>query len=110
MPDGNFDQTGSGLYTPEAEAGGRDDAAVSDEQLLARYRQQFEQTAADYPAGTVLTAFGLGVGLGAAFGFALGRIVREQPRSLPNRAEQLGERLLASLKEVAPEGFSKYLD
>lgn len=110
MPEGTFDQTGSGLYTPDAEsdAGG---AEVSDEQLLARYREQFEQTAADYPAGTVLTAFGLGVGLGTALGFALGRIVRQPaPPSLPNRAEQLGERLLASLREVAPEGVAKYLD
>ena len=83
---------------------------MSDEQLLARYRQQFEQAAADYPAGTVLTAFGLGVGLGTALGFALGRALREQPRSLPNRAEQLGERMLASLRDVVPDSVAKYLD
>jgi len=109
MPDGNFDQTGSGLYTPDQDAE-ENSAEVSDEQLLARYRQQFEQTASDYPAGTVLTGFGLGLGLGAALGFALGRIARPQPPSLPNRAEQLGEKLLASLREVAPEGVSKYFD
>ncbi|NNJ27145.1 hypothetical protein [Alienimonas chondri] len=109
MPDGTFDQTGSGLYTPDAEAEANP-ADVSDEQLLAHYRQQFEQTAADYPAGTVLTAFGLGVGLGTALGFALGRIVRPQPPSLPNRAEQLGERLLASIRDVVPDNVAKYLD
>ncbi len=109
MPEGTFDQTGSGLYTPDDEVEA-DSADVSDEQLLARYRQQFEQTAADYPAGTVLTAFGLGVGLGTALGFALGRIARPQPPSLPKRAEQLGERLLASLRDVAPDGLAKYLD
>ncbi|MFH5803128.1 hypothetical protein [Alienimonas sp. DA493] len=109
MPEGEFDQTGSGLYTPDPDAG-HDSADVSDEQLLARYRQQFEQTAAEYPAGTVLSAFGLGVGFGAALGFALGRIVREQPPSLPNRAEQLGEKMLASLREVVPESVARYLD
>ena len=111
MADGTFDQTGSGLYTPEADAAADGQAAdVSDEQLLARYRQQFEQAAAEYPAGTVLTAFGLGVGFGAALGFALGRIARPQPQTLPNKAEQLGQRLLATLRDAAPDGLSKYLD
>ncbi|QDT17082.1 hypothetical protein [Alienimonas californiensis] len=109
MPEGAFDQTGSGLYTPDSEAE-QNSADVSDEQLLAHYRQQFEQTAADYPAGTVLTAFGLGVGFGAALGFALGRIVREQPKSLPNRAELLGEKMLASLRDVVPDSVARYLD
>ena len=58
MADGTFDTTGSGLYTPEAPPA--EEEAVSDEQLLAQYRRQFEQVTGEYPAGSVLTALGLG--------------------------------------------------
>ena len=104
MADGTFDTTGSGLYTPEAPPA---EEAVSDEQLLAQYRRQFEQVAGEYPTGSVLTALGIGVGLGAAVGFALGRALREDAT---DETELIGRRLLAAVRDVVPDGVAKYLD
>ena len=118
MADGTFDRTGSGLYSPPADAhpvdprpadAGTPDADLTDEQLLARYRQQFERAAAEAPAGTALAALGVGIGVGAAVGFAVGRLTRRRPEPVKSQAEQLGERLLAAVRDVAPEGLSKYL-
>ena len=109
MADGTFDQTGSGLYTPEADpAAAGHDSDLSDEQLVARYREQFERTVGEYPAGTVLTAFGFGVGLGAALGFALAKA--NQPKPIASQAELVGRRLLDSLKDLVPDSVSRVLD
>ena len=118
MADGTFDSTGSGLYTPSPPAGdaGPADAAdadLTDEQLVTRYRQQFERAAADAPAGTALAALGVGIGVGAVAGFALGRLLsgRSAPAvAVKTQTELLGERLLAAVREVAPEGLTKLLD
>ena len=108
MADGTFDTTGSGLYTPEAPPRvGEHEDAVSDEQLLAQYRRQFEQVAGDYPTGVVLSALGLGAAVGAAVGFALGRASKHDVR---DDAELVGRRLLSAIRDVVPDGVAKYLD
>ena len=109
MADGTFDSTGSGLYTPDAQDS-RDapGADLSDQQLLEQYRRQFEATVGEYPTSTVLTAFGVGLGLGAALGVALVGATRK-PTTV-DRAELVGRRLLESLRDVIPDGVSKYLD
>ena len=119
MADGQFDQTGSGLYTPDAADAApahpaEPEASLSDEQLLAQYRAQFEQTVEQYPPGAVMTAFGVGVGLGAVLGASLGALAARRSAtaapSVTSYAEQVGKRLLAQLHEIAPDGVSKYLD
>ena len=110
MADGTFDTTGSGLYTPEAPPASAADAQeVSDEQLLAQYRRQFEEVTEPYPAGAVLTAMGLGVGLGAALGFALGR-ASKSGTPVQDESELIGRRLLAAVRDVVPDGVARYLD
>ena len=104
MAEGTFDTTGSGLYTPESPA---EPEPVSDEQLLSQYRRQFEEVAGEYPAGSVLTAFGLGLGLGAALGYAAAKAAKPAAK---DEAELVGRRLLSAIRDAMPDGVAKYLD
>ena len=61
----------------------------------------------EYPAGTLLAAFGAGLGIGVALALAVAApAAKPKKRSL---SEELGERVLASIQELLPDSIGKKL-
>ena len=73
-----------------------------------RARSEVSRAVDDNPAGTLMTAFGVGLGVGALIGLsiALSTASRPTPKS---RAEDFGHRMLEALNDYLPDSVSRRL-
>ena len=97
--------TGSAGYTAGYQPGGYPSGAGAQHSLTEQYADRVSQAVEENPAGTLLSAFGAGLGIGAIIGLAFAfSAPRPKPRS---RAEELGQRLLESLHDYVPDSVAR---
>lgn len=67
---------------------------------------QMAKAVDENPTGTLLTAFGAGLGIGAllALSVTLTAAPKRKPKSF---AEQIGDRVLESLQDILPESIAR---
>lgn len=63
------------------------------------------ETVGNWPATSVLTAFGIGLG----FGMLLGYVISEPARDERSSLARLGRSMLDSMSRYVPESVSKYV-
>jgi hypothetical protein len=78
----------------------------SDQSLVSRCCEYTEESFRENPMAATLTAFGIGVGLGAAIGMM---IAEPASKSRRQTAEALGRRMLDSVAESLPQSVRRYV-
>lgn len=78
----------------------------SEQDLMQRCQHAFEHAVEEYPLALTVSAFALGLGLGAAIGASLAR-----PLGMHREieAERLGRRVLESIAEYLPSSVQRYV-
>ena len=71
--------------------------------------ERVEETVQQFPFSSVLTAFGIGLGLGVVLGCALAEPQRPSHWYDNLSAERFGRSMLDSLSNVLPEKFARHV-